>query len=166
MMHPERMALAALAACAILAAGCGYRAGFVVREDIRTVAVPVFANRTFYRDIEIDVTRAVIDELEKTTPYRIVHSATADAVLEGAIVRYRTPVLVEDAADDPVESEVVIAVEVTLRETATGRILSTAFVQESETFSAAAGAYELSTRPLLFRRVARLVAERAFEEAW
>lgn len=165
-MHPERMALAALVACAILAGGCGYRAGLVVREDIRTVAVPIFANRTFYRDIELDVTRAVIDEIEKTSPYRIAHSATADAVLEGEIVQYRTPVLVEDAADETVESEVVIVIEVTLRESATGKTLSRALVQESESFSPPAGEDELSARAILFRRVARLVAERAFEEAW
>jgi len=165
-MLTERPAAAAAFLLLFVAAGCGYRAGFVVRDDIRAVSVPVFGNRTFYRNIEIDLTAAVVDEIEKTTPYRIAHAATADAVLEGEIVQYQTPLLVEDAADLPVESEIVMTAEATLRDTATGKVLARVLVRESDTFSPAAGEDELETRPGLLRRVARLVVERTFEEAW
>ncbi len=165
-MHTDRARVAGTVLVLCIAMGCGYRAGFVARDDIRTVSVPVFANDTFYRHIETDLTGAVIDEIGKVTPYRIARSNAADAVLEGRIVQYRTALLVEDAADEVIESEILLSVEVTLRDGATGSILAQALIRESESFSPALGEEELAGRPALFRRVARLVVERTFEETW
>jgi hypothetical protein len=78
------MARKTLIFIAILAlSGCGYHSGYTARRDVHNVAVPVFGNDSFYRNIEIDLTREVVSAIEKKTPYRIVDSSAADVVLEG-----------------------------------------------------------------------------------
>jgi hypothetical protein len=150
--------------CLAALCGCGYRAGFAMREDIHRVAVPVFGNNTFYRNIEIDLTRAVVDELETVTPYRIVDRQEADAVLEGRISGYRVNVLQEDALERPRENQIVLTADVTLRDVRTDRVLKRTTVREAESFVPPAGEDEISSRPALFRRTARTIVERAFEE--
>jgi hypothetical protein len=49
------------------------------------VAVPLFENRSFYRDLERDVSEALIRELELRTPYKVVPVDRADTVLKGTI---------------------------------------------------------------------------------
>src|SRR5665213_243892 len=50
-------------------AGCGYTTKSVFPPGIRTVAVPIFENRSFYRGAERDVTEALIKQIEMATPY-------------------------------------------------------------------------------------------------
>ena len=150
----------------VLSAGCGYRAGYTVRNDVRTVAVPVFANDTFYRDIEVDLTRNVVAEIEKKTPYRIVDSSAADALLEGRITRYRTVVLQEDSKNNPTETEVVLVVALKLLDRRSGDTLYSGDVRDGDNFSAPAGQTEMQARAALFRRAASRIVETAFEEDW
>src|SRR5437868_4787436 len=42
----------------------GYKWRSLYREDIQTVAVPIFQNKDFHRGIEFSLTRAVIKQLE------------------------------------------------------------------------------------------------------
>jgi hypothetical protein len=85
--------LATLLASSAWLCGCasspteGYAVGSSFRDDVGTVAVPIFTNRTFSRDIEFELTDAVIKELQRMTPYRIAGEARADTVLEGVITR-------------------------------------------------------------------------------
>lgn len=65
---------------AAVLSGCGYQqsgvydkninAGYqwhsLYREDIQTVAVPVFVNRSYRRGVEISLTKAIIQQLERT----------------------------------------------------------------------------------------------------
>lgn len=74
-----------LLTCAGLA-GCGYTQKELYPADIRTVGVPIFANRTFYQGTEFDLTEALIKEIELRTPYKTIESRSADSVLTGTIV--------------------------------------------------------------------------------
>ena len=62
----------------------GYNVGSSARTDIKTVRVPIFRNTTFFRDIEYDLTQAIIKRIEGTTPYKVVNG-NADAELVGVI---------------------------------------------------------------------------------
>src|SRR5205823_6228821 len=69
----------------------GYRAGQDALYDcsIHTVHVPIFQNRTFYKGLEFDLTRAVVREIELKTPYKVVGAdQDADAELSGTIVGF------------------------------------------------------------------------------
>jgi hypothetical protein len=96
--HSTWMLLACLGIC-----GCGYHwsdntsgafapepgyawAG-LYRQDVKTVAVPVFVNNTYYRGIEFNLTKAVINQLESRTPYKVAPKEKADTILEGQIIR-------------------------------------------------------------------------------
>jgi hypothetical protein len=59
------------------------------RGDVRTVAVPIFTNRTFERNIEFELSKAIVNYIESNTPYKVVPKERADTILEGEITDYR-----------------------------------------------------------------------------
>jgi outer membrane lipopolysaccharide assembly protein LptE/RlpB len=70
-------------------AGCGYTLKSQYPDDVKTVAVPIFqrAERVYRRDIEFDLTEAVVKRIEQDTPYKVVDRSRADTELRGAIER-------------------------------------------------------------------------------
>ena len=77
-------ALAALAASSL--PGCsGYRSDPLFPKAARRIAVPIFENQTFFRQIELDLTRSVCDELRARPGIHVVDPSAADIVLEGTI---------------------------------------------------------------------------------
>lgn len=86
-----RWAAAALAGAAlVLAAGCGvYSTKGRTAGDIKRIAVPYLKNETAEPDIEVEITRNMIDGLVKDNTLRVVPEAEADAILEGSVVTYR-----------------------------------------------------------------------------
>ncbi|MCP3905465.1 MAG: hypothetical protein GY715_17710 [Planctomycetes bacterium] len=81
------------AALAFVGAGCasdptaGYAAVSTFSEDIRTIAIPIATNETFVRDVEFDLTDALIKEIEARTSWKVVGMARADTVLSAQIRR-------------------------------------------------------------------------------
>lgn len=80
-----------LIACASSLAGCakdpsdGWSMKSSHPSAYRTVAVPIFENRTYERDISRNLTDAVVKEIQQSTPYRVTSQAKADTVLRGSI---------------------------------------------------------------------------------
>ncbi len=84
-MKPRQLAALGLLAL-MLAAGCGYTIRPPYDPTIRTVYVPIFRSYTFRRGDNLKLTRAVIQEMELRTPYRMVGSPEeADTILSGVI---------------------------------------------------------------------------------
>lgn len=158
--------LAALVALAAGMAGCGYNAGYVARGDISRVAVPVFANDTFYREIEVDLTQQVVNQIEKRTPYTLSDSSSADAILEGRVKGYTKTVLAEDTKDNPIDLNVVLTVEVTLKDARTGAVIKTENIRVADDFVQSLGETETTARTTLFERAAYRIVERVFEHDW
>lgn len=52
---------------------------------IRTVHVPMFKNPTFQRGIEVELTDAIIKEIQRTTPWKVTDSTVAETSLSGTI---------------------------------------------------------------------------------
>lgn len=65
--------------------GCGYSTAELFPTQYRSVAVPIFDNRTFYRGIEFELTEAVIKQIEQRTPYKAMNTNVADTMLTGAV---------------------------------------------------------------------------------
>lgn len=89
---------AALAAVLILlTAGCGYQvAGTAGRlpPDVKTIAIPVFKNKSTRFRIEQKVSAAVMQEFIERTDFHVTPSLTgADAELKGTIDSVRSGVL-------------------------------------------------------------------------
>jgi len=133
---PLGVALAAVA-LSVATGGCGYQqsgstanapAGYqwksLYRGDVRSVAVPIFTNRTFYRGVEFNLTEAVAQQLEAQSPYRIAPREKADTVLEGEIVRVRVRTMSEDRiAVIPQEQLYTVRVSFIWKDLRTGKIL-------------------------------------------
>jgi hypothetical protein len=63
------------------------------REDVKTVAVPIFKNKDYRRGVEFALSKAVIQQIEMRTPYKVVDEKKADTILEGEIVEIKVHTL-------------------------------------------------------------------------
>ncbi|MCE5267888.1 MAG: LPS assembly lipoprotein LptE [Planctomycetaceae bacterium] len=95
--------------------GCaGYRFGNkdLFPQDIHTVAVPMFRSVSFRRNLGERLTEAVVKQIEKTTPYKVVNEGKADSVLSGVIIGEHKTVLVPELSGNARESQVAMTVKV------------------------------------------------------
>ena len=126
--------------------GCGYRlsGGRVSAGEGRTLAVPVFANRTTEFRVEQQLTEAVRRELLQRTRYRVMPTDTGDVVLTGEVLRITSfPIIFTDQGRGTAYT-VAVDVSVRLTDTSDGRIL---FQNDSWTFSEV---FELSNQSAAF----------------
>ncbi|HLF48182.1 MAG TPA: LptE family protein [Methylomirabilota bacterium] len=80
--------LLALAAAAALLGGCGYGVRGNLPDHIKTVAVPMFKNKTLQPAVENSITGAVINAFVNSGTLKVVPVDQADAILEGEITDY------------------------------------------------------------------------------
>lgn len=76
--------IAFCAAALLLAAGCGYVHKPLLPGDIKTVRIDIFNNETLRQDLELTVSKAVIDELQSSTRLKVTDS-DPDSVLKGTL---------------------------------------------------------------------------------
>jgi hypothetical protein len=128
----------AVLALLLAAGGCGYnqsgdydkapKGGYqwhsLYREDVQTVAVPIFANRDFRRGVEFRLSKAVVNQLEAHSPYKVVSRDHADTILEGEIQKVEVnPISHAFKENVPQEQLMVVTVNFTWKDLRTGRIL-------------------------------------------
>jgi hypothetical protein len=109
MSSPRRRLLASLA-LAVLASSCGYTLGGNLPPHVKTVAVPIFRNRTQEPAIENVITSAVVNAFVSGGRLKVVSVDQADSLLEGEITGYA----VDSIAFDPSINAQVFRVRVTL----------------------------------------------------
>ena len=75
---------------ALLVSGCAGGTGYshkpLYDPSVRTVAAPIFENRTFYREMEFRLTEALVKEIEQVTPYKVTGEGAADTIITGTIL--------------------------------------------------------------------------------
>jgi hypothetical protein len=96
--------------------------------SIRTVRVPVCKNRTYWVvtpavGMEMDLTRAIVRQIEMVTPYKVVECG-ADTELRVTIVGFTKNTLAATPYNTPREVETSLMVDLVWRDLRTGRILS------------------------------------------
>jgi outer membrane lipopolysaccharide assembly protein LptE/RlpB len=69
-------------------AACGYSFRGNLPEHIKTVAVPLFTNRTAEPGVETSLTSAVVEAYASNGRLRVVKPEEADAILDGEVVGY------------------------------------------------------------------------------
>lgn len=127
-----RVALRGLVVTALAAGGCGYtQSGGVdadhslYRRDVRTIAVPIFTNRSYVQGVEFALTKAVINQIEATTPYKVADQRTADTILEGHITHVSAaPISTHSETALPQEEMITISVDFVWKNLHTGQILT------------------------------------------
>lgn len=74
---------------ALLQTGCaGYRLGSMLPADVQTVFVPPVLNKSSEPAVETEITRAILEEIQKDGSLTIVPEAEADAVLTVVLKSY------------------------------------------------------------------------------
>lgn len=127
-------------AFAAAAGGCGYTQGndgrkhatvagyqwrSLYRDDVKTVAVPIFQNRSFRRGVEFQLSKAIANHLEATTPYKVAPRERADTILEGEISDIAIRTVSEDSrVAVPQEQLYIVRVNFTWKDLRTGKILA------------------------------------------
>jgi hypothetical protein len=84
------LALAALA-CGSCASDPrqGYAQASAHDATIRTVSVPIFENPTFARGLEVELTDAIVKEIQRSTPWRVTREQGANTTLVGTLTDSR-----------------------------------------------------------------------------
>jgi len=101
-----------------------YKWASLYREDVNTVAVPIFANKDFRRGIEFRLSSAVIKQMEAHTPYRVATREKADTILEGEIVSAELSTLSRDVRTNiPQEQLYLLTINFRWKDLRSGRIL-------------------------------------------
>lgn len=94
---------ALLATSALAIGGCahdphdGYAATNPYPASVKTIALPIFQNRSYLRNFEFDLTEALIKRITTSTPYRVAGEAAADTILRGTI----TDISLTELSRDP-----------------------------------------------------------------
>lgn len=75
----------------VLSLACGYKftpVGGVVPQGTKTIAIPVFLNGTLEPSIDIEATRAVVEEFMSDGRLHVVGTDVADIILHGKITKF------------------------------------------------------------------------------
>jgi hypothetical protein len=105
-------------------AGCGYSSKPPFNSSVRTVCVPVFANKTFRREWEFRLTEAIDKNIEYHTPYKVVARKDADSLLTGEIYQIQENLLTNRFQTDlPRETQLTIVVNFTWKDLRSGKII-------------------------------------------
>jgi hypothetical protein len=104
--------------------GTGYHWSSIYRADIQTVAVPIFKSNDFQRGVEFALTKALVNQIEANTPYKVVPRERADTILEGEIVQVSISTLSKDTKSGVPQDQLLdLVVDFTWKDLKTGRIL-------------------------------------------
>jgi len=93
----RRALVGGLVMLAVLVGGCGYSLRGNLPGHIKTVAVPIFKNRTSEPGVENFLTGAVVEAFSTNGRLSVVGPEQADSILEGEVVGYQ----VQSVAFDP-----------------------------------------------------------------
>ena len=145
-------------------AGCGYRLagqGSVLPEHVKALFVAPFENQTQRPAIEQLVTEQLASEFARRGKYSVVSKrADADAIVEGAIISYRTaPVqFTDELLANRIEA--IVRVQATVRDLATDEILwSQSGLIFKEQYEVPQGEDFLAEENLALEQIARGVAQ-------
>ena len=113
----------------LMVSGCtwigGYSQETLYPDNIQTVCLEMFDNRSFRRDAEYQLTDALAKRIESETPYKIQSDENlADSLMTGQIVSIREAILtVERETGRALEKEFIIEAVVSWKNLKTGELL-------------------------------------------
>ena len=135
------MCVAALAAgTGWLESGCanmGYSLGSMLPPDIKTVYVPTVINRTDEPLVDIEVTRAVIEQIQLDGSLKVAGEDDADSVLHIVLTKYQiVPISFEKVRRTAAEEyRIYLTAQVRLTRTADGEtVVENPLIQGEATF--------------------------------
>ena len=119
------LGLLALSGCEQVDPSVGYSSRSLYRTDVTSVCVDMFESESFRRGIEYELTRAVCQQLELHSPFKVVADRhKADTLLYGSINRVSEQVLAQQRElDRPIASEVTLLATITWEDLRSGDLI-------------------------------------------
>jgi len=144
----------------------GYQWKSIYRQDVRTVHVPIFTNIDYQRGVEFSLSKALVNQIEANTPYKVVPRERADTVLEGSITSIKVNTLSQDTRSAiPQEQLLDITVDFTWKDLRTGRALVTRHgVQSASTYYPTLGEGRETGTQLAVERMAMNIVQQMQSE--
>jgi len=103
----------------------GYSTASAYDEEIRSISVRVFENSTYEHGLEVYLTDAIVKEIHRTTPWRVVSEELAETVLSGAVTDVRLRRVSRDRRSGLVqEMAYEVVTDYDWRDRRTGRVLA------------------------------------------
>ncbi len=148
-----------------LLSGCGYHfqgAGTGLPPEIRTIAIPMFGNRTLETGVETEVTRALTAKFVSAARLQVTEKASADALLTGTVQGIENyPIGVSGGTiQSATQYRFAVTVAMTLSQPSTGKVLWKGQMTEYRIYSVAASlAATENNKQEAIRQISALMAE-------
>lgn len=122
----KKLSIVGILMLAVLVAACGYQ--FRGKQnnlpsDVKSIAIPVFKNKTNEIRIEQIFTDAVILQFNRSQMVRVVSESSADAVLTGTVERVQINDVALTADDTSRQRRITVWVSAKLTRTRDGKVL-------------------------------------------
>lgn len=141
----------------------GYSFAPVSNMQVRSVGVPIFENGTYNKGLEVDLSEAIIKELQRSTQIDVTRSANAETVLTGVVTNSELKRIAVDSQTGYVDQLAVrITVDFDWKDNRSGKvILSRRSFSAVDSFSPARRAGELleQGQHSAVQRLARAIVE-------
>lgn len=115
--------VAALGAVASALAGCGYSFHGTLPDHIKTIAVPIFINRTQQPAVESVITRAIVDAFATNGRLRVVKPEDADSILDGEVISYNVAAIAVDPSLGVQQYRLAVSLSLRMRDVRENKVL-------------------------------------------
>jgi outer membrane lipopolysaccharide assembly protein LptE/RlpB len=152
----------------ILPSSCGYHLRGKetnLPPDIRSVAIPIFANRTIQTGIESVVTQALLEKFSSAKVLAVAPQSSADSLLNGTVLSFTTfPVAVTAATQFSTENRATVTLEFTFRDQRSGKVMFRESMSDWRNYPVV---FDLNAteqfKKEAIRQISALLAERIYE---
>ena len=151
----------------LLLAGCGYHfqgAATNLPPDVRTVAIPIFGNRTLQTGIEAEFTRALVARFTSAKRLAIAEKNSADALLTGTVKSFDNyPVAVSSGIQAATQYRATMVVEMTFLRPQDGKVFWKGEMSDWRIYSVDASlAATENNKQEAIRQISTLLAEKVY----
>jgi len=154
--------------------GCAYTTHNALPPHLKSIAVPVFNNRSYIdeytRHLEVEVTDSVRKVFVQTGELKLAGREDADLILEGEIEKLDREILRTDRFGDPAEIKVVIRARISLYDVKEAKYLMKHVIvtnlerkNESGVYNLRRGEYENLARSNAVGDLGQVIARRVVE---
>ena len=143
----HRAAFVAAALLLLLSSNCAYSTRSRLPEHAKSIAVPVFGNKSYYdeytRRLEVEVTDSVRKYFLENGQLRIAGREEADLILEGEVMNLERRPLRTDRFGEPAEAQVKISSRISLYDVKTAKYIFQNLLVNNEPNRPESGVYNL-----------------------
>jgi outer membrane lipopolysaccharide assembly protein LptE/RlpB len=107
----------------MLATGCGYSLRGNLPAHIKSVAVPVFRNRTSEPGVENFLTAAVVEAFSTNGRLRVARPEQADSILEGEVIGYQVASIAYDPRANVQQYRLMVTLNLRFRDVRRDEVL-------------------------------------------